>query len=108
MFQVDISLNLDQLKEEIDFLKHTQSMKKMSAQSCHSDVIINKKKDNRNSGSFEQYSESIKLLMEWVNAVCAFYNKKVSVFVLASVSLSTFWLKPEFTHKIFYCVFKIM
>ncbi|CAK7310944.1 Abnormal spindle-like microcephaly-associated protein homolog [Vulpes lagopus] len=82
-FQVDISLNLDQLKEEIDFLKHTQSMKKMSAQSCHSDVITNKKKDNRNSGSFEQYSESIKLLMEWVNAVCAFYNKKVENFTVS-------------------------
>lgn len=82
VFQVDISINLDQLKEEIDFLKHTQSMKKtMSARSCHSDAIIHKKKDKRNSGSFEQYSESIKLLMEWVNAVCAFYNKKVSFFV---------------------------
>ncbi|XP_006734124.1 abnormal spindle-like microcephaly-associated protein isoform X2 [Leptonychotes weddellii] len=83
-FQVDISLNLDQLKEEIDFLKHTQSMKKtMSARSCHSDAIISKKKDKRNSGSFEQYSESIKLLMEWVNAVCAFYNKKVENFTVS-------------------------
>ncbi|XP_025711008.1 abnormal spindle-like microcephaly-associated protein isoform X3 [Callorhinus ursinus] len=83
-FQVDISLNLDQLKEEIDFLKHTQNMKKtMSARSCHSDAIINKKKDKRNSGSFEQYSESIKLLMEWVNAVCAFYNKKVENFTVS-------------------------
>ncbi|XP_004415558.1 PREDICTED: abnormal spindle-like microcephaly-associated protein isoform X2 [Odobenus rosmarus divergens] len=83
-FQVDISLNLYQLKEEIDFLKHTQSMKKtMSARSCHSDAIINKKKDERNSGSFEQYSESIKLLMEWVNAVCAFYNKKVENFTVS-------------------------
>ncbi|XP_022364566.1 abnormal spindle-like microcephaly-associated protein isoform X3 [Enhydra lutris kenyoni] len=83
-FQVDISINLDQLKEEIDFLKHTQSMKKtMSARSCHSDAIINKKKDKRNSGSFEQYSESIKLLMEWVNAVCAFYNKKVENFTVS-------------------------
>uniref|UniRef100_A0A7N5JSI8 Assembly factor for spindle microtubules n=1 Tax=Ailuropoda melanoleuca TaxID=9646 RepID=A0A7N5JSI8_AILME len=83
-FQVDISLNSDQLKEEIDFLKHTQSMKKtMSAQSCRSDAIISKKKDKRNSGSFEQYSESIKLLMEWVNAVCAFYNKKVENFTVS-------------------------
>ncbi|XP_032734078.1 abnormal spindle-like microcephaly-associated protein isoform X3 [Lontra canadensis] len=83
-FQVDISINLDQLKEEIDFLKHTQSMKKtMSARSCHSDAILNKKKDKRNSGSFQQYSESIKLLMEWVNAVCAFYNKKVENFTVS-------------------------
>ncbi|XP_045838379.1 abnormal spindle-like microcephaly-associated protein isoform X2 [Meles meles] len=83
-FQVDISINLDQLKEEIDFLKHTQSMKKtMSARSCHSDAINNKKKDKRNNGSFERYSESIKLLMEWVNAVCAFYNKKVENFTVS-------------------------
>ncbi|XP_049713783.1 abnormal spindle-like microcephaly-associated protein isoform X3 [Elephas maximus indicus] len=82
-FQVDISLNLDQLKEEIDFLKHTQSIKKaMSALSCHSDTVITKKKDKRNSCSFEQYSESIKLLMDWVNAVCAFYNKKVENFTV--------------------------
>ncbi|XP_029791259.1 abnormal spindle-like microcephaly-associated protein [Suricata suricatta] len=83
-FQVDISLNLDQLKKEIDFLKHTLSLKKtMSALSRHSDAITSKKKDKRNSGSFEQYSESIKLLMDWVNAVCAFYNKKVENFTVS-------------------------
>lgn len=43
-FQVDISLNLDQLKEEIDFLKNTQSMKKtMSALSCRPDAVISKR-----------------------------------------------------------------
>lgn len=79
IFQVDISLNLDQLKEEIDFLKNTQSMKKMmSALSCRPDAVISKKRDERHSGPFEQYSESVKLLMDWVNAVCGFYNKKVS------------------------------
>ncbi|XP_003792358.1 abnormal spindle-like microcephaly-associated protein isoform X1 [Otolemur garnettii] len=83
-FQVDISLNLDQLKEEIDYLKQTHSIKKtLSTLSCHSDNIINKKKDKRNSGSFEQYSENIKLLMDWVNAVCAFYNKKVENFTVS-------------------------
>ncbi|XP_057405457.1 abnormal spindle-like microcephaly-associated protein isoform X5 [Balaenoptera acutorostrata] len=83
-FQVDISLNLDQLKEEIDFLKHTQSMKRtMSAVSCHSDAVISKKKDKRHSGHFEQYSESVKLLMDWVNAVCDFYNKKVENFTVS-------------------------
>ncbi|KAG8516120.1 Abnormal spindle-like microcephaly-associated protein, partial [Galemys pyrenaicus] len=83
-FQVDISLNLDQLKEEIDFLKHTQNMKKArSVLSCHSDTVINEKKDKRNSCSFERYSENIKLLMDWVNAVCAFYNKKVENFTVS-------------------------
>uniref|UniRef100_F6XA96 Abnormal spindle-like microcephaly-associated protein homolog n=2 Tax=Macaca TaxID=9539 RepID=F6XA96_MACMU len=83
-FQVDISLNLDQLKEEIAFLKHTKSIKKtISLLSCHSDALINKKKGKRDSGSFEQYSENIKLLMDWVNAVCAFYNKKVENFTVS-------------------------
>lgn len=79
---MDISLDLDELKEEITFLKHTQSMKRtMSALSCNSGAITNKKKDERNRGSFGQYNESIKLLMDWVNAVCAFYDKKVSLFL---------------------------
>ncbi|KAB0343865.1 hypothetical protein FD754_020791 [Muntiacus muntjak] len=83
-FQVDISLNLDQLKEEIDFLKNTQSIKKtMSALSCCPDAIISKKRDERHSGPFEQYSESVKLLMDWVNAVCGFYNKKVENFTVS-------------------------
>ncbi|XP_006892180.1 PREDICTED: abnormal spindle-like microcephaly-associated protein homolog [Elephantulus edwardii] len=83
-FQVDISLNLDQLKEEIDFLKQTKSIKKaLSALSCHSDIVTNKREDKRNSGLSEQYSESIKLLMDWVNAVCAFYNKKVENFTVS-------------------------
>uniref|UniRef100_A0A8C6S2L6 Abnormal spindle microtubule assembly n=1 Tax=Nannospalax galili TaxID=1026970 RepID=A0A8C6S2L6_NANGA len=81
-FQVDIFLNLDQLKEEIDFLKHTYSIKKeMSALYYH--AATTRKKDQRNSGCFEQYSQSVKLLMEWVNAVCAFYNKKVENFTVS-------------------------
>ncbi|XP_034369003.1 LOW QUALITY PROTEIN: abnormal spindle-like microcephaly-associated protein [Arvicanthis niloticus] len=83
-FQVDISLNLDQLKEEIDFLKHTYNIKKaMSALTCPSPAITNKQKDKRISGSFEHYSDSVKLLMDWVNAVCAFYNKKVENFTVS-------------------------
>uniref|UniRef100_A0A8C6D458 Calponin-homology (CH) domain-containing protein n=1 Tax=Moschus moschiferus TaxID=68415 RepID=A0A8C6D458_MOSMO len=83
-FQVDISLNLDQLKEEIDFLKNTQSMKKtMSALSCRPDAVISKKREERQSGPFEQYSESVKLLRDWVNAVCGFYNKKVENFTVS-------------------------
>ncbi|KAK2492808.1 hypothetical protein MC885_007582 [Smutsia gigantea] len=83
-FQVDISLDLDQLKEEITFLKHSQSMKRtMSALSCHSGAVTSKKKDERNRDSFGQHSESIKLLMDWVNAVCAFYDKKVENFTVS-------------------------
>uniref|UniRef100_A0A8D2AX90 Calponin-homology (CH) domain-containing protein n=1 Tax=Sciurus vulgaris TaxID=55149 RepID=A0A8D2AX90_SCIVU len=82
-FQVDISLNLELLKEEIHFLKYSHGIKKsMSTVLCHSDTV-NKKKDKRNSGFFEQYSENVKLLMDWVNAVCAFYNKKVENFTVS-------------------------
>lgn len=85
-FQVDISLNLDQLKEEIDFLKHTYNIKRaMSALSCHSQAVANKQKDKRKSGSFEHYGDSVQLLMDWVNAVCAFYNKQVSLFVFVLI-----------------------
>ncbi|KAL0609157.1 Abnormal spindle-like microcephaly-associated protein-like protein [Plecturocebus cupreus] len=83
-FQVDISLNLGQLKKEIAFLKHTQSIKKtISLLSCHSSALTNKKKGKRDSASFEQYGENIKLLMDWVNSVCAFYNKKVENFTVS-------------------------
>ncbi|KAM5237781.1 abnormal spindle-like microcephaly-associated protein [Ctenodactylus gundi] len=82
-FQVDISLNLDELKEEINFLKQMHNIKKTSVLLCHCDTVINKKKDKRNSVCFDQYGESVKLLMDWVNAVCAFYNKKVDNFTVS-------------------------
>ncbi|XP_031240091.1 abnormal spindle-like microcephaly-associated protein isoform X2 [Mastomys coucha] len=83
-FQVDISLNLDQLKEEIDFLKHTHNIKRAtSALTCPSQAMTNKQKDKRVSGNFEHYGDSVKLLMDWVNAVCAFYNKKVENFTVS-------------------------
>ncbi|XP_038205101.1 abnormal spindle-like microcephaly-associated protein [Arvicola amphibius] len=83
-FQVDISLNLDQLREEIDFLRHTYNIKRaMSALSCHSQAVTNKQKDRRHSGSCEHCSDSVRLLMDWVNAVCAFYNKQVENFTVS-------------------------
>ncbi|KAM6217298.1 abnormal spindle-like microcephaly-associated protein [Rhynchocyon petersi] len=83
-FQVDVCLNLDQLKEEIEFLKQTRSIKTaISALSHHSESAINKKEDRRTDGSVEQYNENIKLLMDWVNAVCAFYSKKVENFTVS-------------------------
>ncbi|ERE74295.1 coagulation factor XIII B chain-like protein [Cricetulus griseus] len=83
-FQVNISLNLDQLKEEIDFLKCTHKIKRaMSDISCHSRAGADKQKDKRNSGPFEHYGDSVKLLMDWVNAVCAFYDKQVENFTVS-------------------------
>lgn len=92
---MDISLNLDQLREEIDFLRHTYNIKRaVSALSCHSKAVTNKQKDRRSSGSVEHYVDSVRLLMDWVNAVCAFYNKQVS---LSAFVLTYFksWLKSN-------------
>lgn len=81
-----VSLNLDQLREEIDFLRHTYNIKRaMSALSCHSPAVTDKQKDRRNSGSFEHCGDSVRLLMDWVNAVCAFYNKQVSLFAFVLI-----------------------
>ncbi|XP_052056737.1 abnormal spindle-like microcephaly-associated protein [Apodemus sylvaticus] len=83
-FQVDISLNLNQLKDEINFLRQTHSIKRaMSALTCPSQAITSKPKDKRISGNFEHYGHSVKLLMDWVNAVCAFYNQKVENFTVS-------------------------
>ncbi|XP_039739572.1 abnormal spindle-like microcephaly-associated protein [Pteropus medius] len=83
-FQVDISLNLDQLKEEIDFLKRTWSLKRTpSALPCRSDAVLRKKTGTRKSGPLGQRSESVKLLLDWADAVCAFYNKDVENFTVS-------------------------
>ncbi|EPQ19444.1 Abnormal spindle-like microcephaly-associated protein like protein [Myotis brandtii] len=83
-FQVDISLNLDELKEEIDFLKRTWRVKRSTpARSRPADAVLSEKTDTRPSDSSEQRPESIRLLMEWVQAVCAFYSVKVENFTVS-------------------------
>ncbi|XP_036210469.1 abnormal spindle-like microcephaly-associated protein isoform X2 [Myotis myotis] len=83
-FQVDISLNLDELKEEIGFLKRTWRVKRSTpARSRPADAVPSEKTDPRPSGSSEQRPESIRLLMEWVQAVCAFYSLKVENFTVS-------------------------
>uniref|UniRef100_A0A8C3IZF6 Calponin-homology (CH) domain-containing protein n=1 Tax=Chrysemys picta bellii TaxID=8478 RepID=A0A8C3IZF6_CHRPI len=76
-FQVDISLNVEQLEEEISFLKNTHNIKTKMATlvSCSNQSKVRKTSSTYSS---ESYSENVKLLMDWVNAVCGFYNTKVS------------------------------
>ncbi|XP_053098954.1 abnormal spindle-like microcephaly-associated protein [Hemicordylus capensis] len=81
-FQVDISLDTDQLKEEINFLKTRHATKaKMSA--SESPVNSKVRKDSGSFCSSLNYGENVKLLMDWVNAVCAFYNIKVENFTVS-------------------------
>ncbi|XP_069823618.1 abnormal spindle-like microcephaly-associated protein [Dendropsophus ebraccatus] len=82
-FQVDVLLNIDHLKEEIKFLRHAYSVqKKLAALRAFSAAARSKK---RESDAFtpDNYSERVLLLMEWVNAVCAFYSAKVENFTVS-------------------------
>ncbi|XP_043820352.1 abnormal spindle-like microcephaly-associated protein [Dromiciops gliroides] len=82
-FQVDILLNLEHLKEEIIFLKHSLNVKrKITALSTYPNGLTHVNK-SRSSFSLEHHSENVKLLMDWVNAVCAFYNNKVENFTVS-------------------------
>lgn len=58
--KVEILLDVEQLKEEIGFLRKTW-----------------RTKQNLKRTTFEQPSEKLTLLLDWVNAVCSFYKLKV-------------------------------
>ncbi|KAM6305692.1 abnormal spindle-like microcephaly-associated protein, partial [Aegotheles albertisi] len=79
-FQVDVFLDVKQLKEEIEFLKNAYKRKtqlgvlKTFPNGC-------RVQENSNS-SLQSYSENVKLLMAWVNAVCGFYSIKVENFTV--------------------------
>uniref|UniRef100_A0A8C3CHU6 Assembly factor for spindle microtubules n=1 Tax=Cairina moschata TaxID=8855 RepID=A0A8C3CHU6_CAIMO len=81
-FQVDVLLNVEQLKEEIMFLRNAHKIKtqlgtlKLFSNCCRI------QEDNSRSSLPQNYSENVKLLMAWVNAVCGFYNIKVENFTV--------------------------
>ncbi|ETE70610.1 Abnormal spindle-like microcephaly-associated protein-like protein, partial [Ophiophagus hannah] len=79
-FQVNISLDMDQLKAEIVFLKNMQVTKlKRPGVEC----VNSMGNDTSRSYSYESYGENVKLLMDWVNVVCGFYNIKVENFTVS-------------------------
>ncbi|XP_041126100.1 abnormal spindle-like microcephaly-associated protein [Polyodon spathula] len=79
-FQVEILLDEEQLREEISFLKRTWTTHQKLA-SLRSSVPIDKKK--RDCSVDLDCKTKVKLLMDWVNAVCAFYNIKVENFTVS-------------------------
>ncbi|XP_042321051.1 abnormal spindle-like microcephaly-associated protein isoform X2 [Sceloporus undulatus] len=80
-FQVDISLDKDQVKEEIEFLKNLHISKMKTA--LQSFAYSHARKESNSFYSSENYSENVKLLMDWVNAVCHFYNVTVENFTVS-------------------------
>ncbi|XP_009701008.1 PREDICTED: abnormal spindle-like microcephaly-associated protein, partial [Cariama cristata] len=81
-FQVDVFLNVEQLKEEIEFLRNAHKRKtplsalKSFPNSCRV------QQDNSSNSSPQSYNENVTLLMAWVNAVCGFYSIKVENFTV--------------------------
>ncbi|NXL79237.1 ASPM protein, partial [Leptocoma aspasia] len=80
-FQVDVFLNVEHLKEEIEFLKNTYKTKALLGAIKTSPNYFRVQEDSSNF-SPQTYSENVKLLMAWVNAVCRFYNIKVENFTV--------------------------
>ncbi|NXW72258.1 ASPM protein, partial [Hirundo rustica] len=80
-FQVNVFLNVEHLKEEIEFLKNTHKRKALLGAVKTSPNYPEVQEDSNNFSS-QTYSENVKLLMAWVNAVCRFYNIKVENFTV--------------------------
>ncbi|XP_043936192.1 abnormal spindle-like microcephaly-associated protein [Protopterus annectens] len=81
-FQVEILLNVDQLKEEIDFLTRTlRVQQKLASLASDSHPVLKERRESSNVLLCDQ-SSRVKLLMEWVNAVLAFYNTRVENFTV--------------------------
>uniref|UniRef100_A0A672U7W6 Assembly factor for spindle microtubules n=1 Tax=Strigops habroptila TaxID=2489341 RepID=A0A672U7W6_STRHB len=81
-FQVDVFLNVEQLREEIEFLRNTHKRKTQLSAHKTFPNSCRVQEDNSNNFSPQSYSENVKLLMAWVNAVCGFYNIKVENFTV--------------------------
>ncbi|NWU27557.1 ASPM protein, partial [Dyaphorophyia castanea] len=80
-FQVDVFLNVEHLKEEIEFLKNTHKRKaRLGAIKTFATGF--RVPEDSSDFSSQNYSENVKLLMAWVNAVCGFYNIKVDNFTV--------------------------
>ncbi|NXQ30659.1 ASPM protein, partial [Alaudala cheleensis] len=80
-FQVDVFLNVEHLKEEIEFLKSTYKRKALLGAVKTYPNYFTVQEDSSDFSS-QTYSENVKLLMAWVNAVCRFYNIKVENFTV--------------------------
>ncbi|KAM4548144.1 abnormal spindle-like microcephaly-associated protein [Odontesthes bonariensis] len=79
-FHVEVILDEDQLREEIGFLQRTQRTKRRLA-SVRADRGI-QLSPAKCRVPYEHMSTKISLLMDWVRAVCGFYNLKVENFTV--------------------------
>ncbi|KAJ0065354.1 hypothetical protein NL108_007574 [Boleophthalmus pectinirostris] len=80
-FHVEVILNEDQLMEEIGFLRKTLKTKRRLAY-LRTDRGL-KPSPAKDRTLFEHNSSKIRLLMDWVRAVCDFYTVKVENFTVS-------------------------
>ncbi|XP_059924107.1 abnormal spindle-like microcephaly-associated protein isoform X2 [Gadus macrocephalus] len=83
-FQVEVILDETQLREEIGFLKSTLRTKQKLA-SLKADRGLQQSSAGRGPAPlrFQTSSTKIGLLMEWINAVCDYYNLRVENFTVS-------------------------
>ncbi|NXP56286.1 ASPM protein, partial [Heliornis fulica] len=81
-FQVDVFLNVEQLQEEIEFLKNAHKRKPQLGALKAFPHDCGVQEDNSRNSLPQRYGENVKLLMAWVNAVCEFYSIKVENFTV--------------------------
>ncbi|XP_023284662.1 abnormal spindle-like microcephaly-associated protein isoform X2 [Seriola lalandi dorsalis] len=79
-FHVEVILDEDQLREEIGFLKRTLRTKQKLV-SLRADRGL-QPSPAKTRAPYEHSSTKITLLMDWVRAVCDFYNLKVENFTV--------------------------
>ncbi|XP_016409806.1 abnormal spindle-like microcephaly-associated protein homolog [Sinocyclocheilus rhinocerous] len=80
-FQVEVLLDENQLKEEISFLRKTwRTKQKLASLMANSGVAVTRMKSRQ---AFEHPSQKVTLLMDWVSAVCEFYNIKAENFTVS-------------------------
>uniref|UniRef100_A0A673LLS7 Abnormal spindle microtubule assembly n=1 Tax=Sinocyclocheilus rhinocerous TaxID=307959 RepID=A0A673LLS7_9TELE len=71
----------NQLKEEISFLRKTwRTKQKLASLMANSGVAVTRMKSRQ---AFEHPSQKVTLLMDWVSAVCEFYNIKAENFTVS-------------------------
>lgn len=96
---MDVFLNVEQLKEEIEFLKNAHKRKTQWSALKTFPHGCRVQEDNSSNSLPQHYSENVKLLMAWVNAVCEFYNIKVNSFVYVSANTSFAVIRMLILHR---------
>ncbi|XP_057182279.1 abnormal spindle-like microcephaly-associated protein [Triplophysa rosa] len=81
VFQVEVMLDENQLKEEISFLRKTwRTKQKLASLIANKGAVVTKMKTRQ---AFEHPSQKVTLLLDWVNAVCEFYSLKAENFTVS-------------------------